>query len=212
MPQPILESTPQTGRINQKMRTRRELLRGARELMQSGEPVTVAGAAKRVGISTATSYRYFSEPATMQVEAVMEMDLNNSDTLLEQLERAVEHNSNIPERLIAAQRLILAHIRENEYPYRIYIAKSHEQSVQGPAGNNSLQGHTHILALIDMALSPLRGTLSEMSFRRATAALAAICSPEHYFALKDTCGLRERDLDETSAQSLRAAAAHWLTD
>ncbi|TNF21614.1 MAG: hypothetical protein EP318_06580 [Rhodobacteraceae bacterium] len=53
----------------QKSRTREALLDGARKLMLAGEPVSVAAAAERVGISKATAYRYFSDPGVMAAEA-----------------------------------------------------------------------------------------------------------------------------------------------
>ena len=49
-------------RINQKRRTRAELLRAARQLTEDGHQPSVAEVADHAGISRATAYRYFSKP------------------------------------------------------------------------------------------------------------------------------------------------------
>ena len=52
-------------RVNQKQRTRAELLRAARELAEKGGQPGVAEAADHAGISRATAYRYFSNADDM---------------------------------------------------------------------------------------------------------------------------------------------------
>lgn len=56
-------------RLAQKARTRDALLRAAREMLAEGEPLTVTAAAARAGMSKATAYRYFSDPALLAAEA-----------------------------------------------------------------------------------------------------------------------------------------------
>lgn len=204
------DSMPKTGRVNQKLRTRRELLRGARELMLNGEAVTVAAAAKRVGISTATSYRYFSEPTTMQVEAVLEMDLNNSDALIEQINQTFEATQDVTARLVAAQSAILTHVRRHEFPYRVFIAKAHEQAVQYASPQSQSLGHRFIVDIIEQALAPIKRAMVPATYQSTVASLSAICTPEHFFALKDTCGLRDTEIDAASEQTLRALASCHL--
>ncbi|WP_172329899.1 TetR/AcrR family transcriptional regulator [Mangrovicoccus sp. HB161399] len=59
----------------QKERTRKAILDGARTLMAEGLPVTVAAAAERHGISKATAYRYFSDPAMLAAEAGLDLSV-----------------------------------------------------------------------------------------------------------------------------------------
>ncbi|WP_138473472.1 TetR family transcriptional regulator, partial [Poseidonocella sp. HB161398] len=65
--------TARAGRTAQKERTRQAILDGARTLMQEGQPVTVAAAAERHGISKATAYRYFSDAAVLAAEAGLDI-------------------------------------------------------------------------------------------------------------------------------------------
>ena len=56
-------------RTAQKARTREALLAAAREILAEGSAPTVTSAATRAGISKATAYRYFSDPAELVAEA-----------------------------------------------------------------------------------------------------------------------------------------------
>ncbi len=56
-------------------RTREAILAGARALITRGETVTVAAAAADQGISRATAYRYFSDPAVLAAEAGLAVEV-----------------------------------------------------------------------------------------------------------------------------------------
>ena len=62
-------------RTKQKERTRRAILEGARMLLARGETVTVVQAAELQGISKATAYRYFSDPAILVAEAGLDIEV-----------------------------------------------------------------------------------------------------------------------------------------
>ncbi|WP_417522494.1 TetR/AcrR family transcriptional regulator [Marinovum sp.] len=69
-------------RRSQKSRTREALLEGARAMMLAGEPLSVAAAAERVGISKATAYRYFSDPGVMAAEAGLAVQVKSYDDII----------------------------------------------------------------------------------------------------------------------------------
>ncbi len=58
-----------TERVAQKARTREALLAAARDILAEGGSPTVSTTALRAGISKATAYRYFSDPAVLVAEA-----------------------------------------------------------------------------------------------------------------------------------------------
>jgi AcrR family transcriptional regulator len=76
-----LRMTP-PGRAGQKDRTRAALLQGARRLMAEARPVTVAAAAELQGISRATAYRYFSDPAMLAAEAGLDVRTLDFDAVV----------------------------------------------------------------------------------------------------------------------------------
>ena len=58
-----------TGRVNQKTRTRTAILDAARELMQTGQPVNMPAVAQKALVSEPTAYRYFPDLISLITEA-----------------------------------------------------------------------------------------------------------------------------------------------
>lgn len=66
----------------QKSRTRQALMAAARTLLTDGEIVTVTAAAERAGMSKATAYRYFSDPAILVAEAGLDVEVVSYDKVV----------------------------------------------------------------------------------------------------------------------------------
>ena len=66
----------------QKSRTRQALMAAARTLLTDGEIVTVTAAAERAGMSKATAYRYFSDPAILVAEAGLDVEVLSYDQVV----------------------------------------------------------------------------------------------------------------------------------
>ena len=69
-------------RSAQRARTRQAILDGARKLLFEGKTVTVAAAAAEMGVSKATSYRYFSDPSVLVAEAVLDVDVDSYEAIV----------------------------------------------------------------------------------------------------------------------------------
>ncbi|MEP5758099.1 MAG: TetR/AcrR family transcriptional regulator [Litoreibacter sp.] len=203
MPLESLPSMPKNGRVNQKKRTRRELLRGARELMQEAKPVTVASAAKRAGISTATAYRYFSDPETLRLESVIEMDLGSATDVHDELHIALKDVTDPTERLIVLHQVLVAFVRRNEAAYRLFLAKGHEQIVSDKQSRKNSIESSRRLAYIEHALEPLRDSCSHAEFQERVHICATACGPEPYFVLKDFSNLSDPEIDRICELNLR---------
>src|SRR6202034_1421403 len=59
-----------TGRSNQKERTRAAIVTAAREAIGSGDEITMPDVARRALVSEATAYRYFPDLASLLREAL----------------------------------------------------------------------------------------------------------------------------------------------
>jgi len=59
----------QAGRVNQKARTRMAIVSAARELIQTGQPVTMPAVAQAALVSEPTAYRYFPDLLSLLTEA-----------------------------------------------------------------------------------------------------------------------------------------------
>ena len=60
---------PQAGRVNQKARTRMAIVGAARELIRTGQPVTMPAVAQAALVSEPTAYRYFPDLLSLLTEA-----------------------------------------------------------------------------------------------------------------------------------------------
>ena len=176
-------------RETQKLKTRQALLRAAREIMRRQEPVSIVAAAEIAGVSQATAYRYFSDPETMQIEAMVELDLGEAGDFMADLERRCAGLTRVTDRIIAAQRLMTEFLHRNEAAYRLFLAKGHEQVVnRGSADRPAPRGGRRI-PMIEFALEPWRMDLTGRKFRQAVLTLATVCGTDSHFVLVDLCGL-----------------------
>src|ERR1035438_6064244 len=70
-----------TGRANQKKRTRIAIVEACREIIRSGGPVTMPEVARSALVSEATAYRYFPDLASLLTQALVAMWPSPADAL-----------------------------------------------------------------------------------------------------------------------------------
>jgi AcrR family transcriptional regulator len=192
-------SYEETGRTQQKARTRAALAGAARELLAEGLTPTVEAAAAAAGISRATAYRYFPSQRALLVAAHPEIE---ATALLD------EHASDDPhERLDRTVRELVRLTIETEPQLRAMLRVSLEP---GPRDDLVLrQGRA--IAWIETALEPLQGTLRAEAIHRLALAIRAGCGIEAFVWLTDVAGLSRPDAAELMRWSalglLRAALA-----
>jgi AcrR family transcriptional regulator len=186
-----------TERINQKKRTRAELLRTARQLIQQGGQPTVAEVADLAGISRATAYRYFSTPEEMVREAVL-------DAVAEavQLPAGLADGGTVEERLDEMMVQIFRMVADNESVFRTFLASS-------ITSETPIRRSGRRLPWLTEALAPLRGKMPEPEFDRLLHALSLLGGIEAIIVLRDICDL-DRDEGEKvvrwAAQAMLAKA------
>ena len=112
------------GRAGQKARTRAALLEAARKLMAEGELVTVSSVADLAGISRATAYRYFSEPQTLTIEALLDSRMQSTAAILGDC-------TDPRERVQRVRRFLFQLTRDSEAQFRQYLARTMELWLDG---------------------------------------------------------------------------------
>lgn len=192
------------GRINQKLRTRLALLRGARVVMERGDAVTIAAVAESAGISVATAYRYFSDPDTLAAEAILDLDLARSGDLLGEVSAALADIGNVEERVLTVHRMLFDFTRRNERAYRLFLAKTLEAQVRSDNPRAPVGRGGRRLPMMELALEPVRARLDTVRFGELVRALSAVTGAEAYIALKDVCGLTGSRIDRIAEANLRA--------
>lgn len=187
-------------RINQKRRTRGELLRAARELAEGGRQPSVAEVADHAGISRATAYRYFSAPEEMIREAVLDA-VANSIFVEPTLPRAGVEAVGGQLQLLVGR--IFDMVSENETMFRALLAST-------VIGDSKVKRGARRIGWLTETLEPLRPHLSPTDFQRLVYGLSLLTGIETLVVLKDVCGLAEHEARETTLWAAKTMLAGFL--
>jgi AcrR family transcriptional regulator len=79
---PNSRNSGETGRVNQKRRTREAIVDAAVELMDQGVAPTVAQAAEAALVSRTTAYRYFPTQESLLLEISVNLDVDDIEALV----------------------------------------------------------------------------------------------------------------------------------
>lgn len=183
-----------TGRTEQKARTRAALVAAARDLLSRGETPSVEDAASAASVSRATAYRYFPNQGALLVAAHPEVEAESllgsdppSDPVA-RLDRVVE----------GLGRIFL----DAEESYRAMLRLSLEPD---PADRGELalrKGRR--FPWIREALEPVRDQLTGEAWERLVQAVASAVGIEALVALTDLGGLSPEQAVEVMRWSARA--------
>jgi AcrR family transcriptional regulator len=194
---------PQAGRVNQKARTRMAIVGAARELIRTGQPVTMPAVAQEALVSEPTAYRYFPDLLSLLTEAFAGLWPDPEQAL-----RPVAGSSDPAERITYATEFLFRHVLAYQGAVRAMIAAT----ITRPELARNRPGLR--FGLIDHALAPLRGTLAVTdpgTFSQLRLDLAVVVSAEALFTLTDLCGLTPEQAIASAARTARtlttAAAA-----
>ncbi|MBO3760748.1 TetR/AcrR family transcriptional regulator [Ciceribacter sp. L1K22] len=186
-------------RVNQKKRTRAELMRAALELTERGLSPTVVEAAEHAGISKATAYRYFSTAEDMIREAVLDAVANRIQV------QPLSDDSNASCRAVDVIGQVLHMVETNEATFRALLAST-------VGGSHSVKRAGRRADWLSEALQPLEAELSAADFRRLVHALGLMCGIETLVVLKDVCDLETEEAIDTALWAARKLIAGVLAD
>jgi AcrR family transcriptional regulator len=193
-------TTTTGGRTNQKARTQRAIVEACRELIRSGQPVTMPDVAKAAMVSEATAYRYFPDLASLISQALAE----DWPTPAEALEPVADSTDPV-ERVAFAARHLLQGVAERESVVRAMIAATVSRPEFASRGRPGIR-----FGLIDYALAPFHDSF-ESSNREAAAqlrrGLAIVVSAEALFCLTDLCGLSIDAAIDSAVQTAKTLTA-----
>lgn len=163
-------------------RTRKLMVSTASRLMQSGLTPSVSEVAEAAEVSRATAYRYFPDQAAL-VHAVV-------DEALGPILKWEGKSLDAEERILDLFDTALPRIWEFEATFKAALRLSLERWAQdGASCNQPRFTRGHRIDLLNDALSPLRGELTEAEFDRLAQAISLIFGVELYTVLSDIWGL-----------------------
>jgi AcrR family transcriptional regulator len=173
----------QTGRVNQKARTREALVDATRELLAEGTQPTMEAAAARASMSRTTAYRYFPSTRALlvatypHIEQESLLDADAPDEPLARLEAVVDNH----------MRRILTFEREQRTVLRLSLEPDHSRALTLPMHRGMRIGW------IEDALAPLRGRLEADQLRRLVLGIGATIGIEAFVWLTDIAKLSGED-------------------
>ena len=174
----------QTGRVNQKLRTRMAIVEACREVIRSGGPVTMPAVARAALVSEPTAYRYFPDLTSLLNAALVGMWPSPAKAL-----EPLAASDDPVERVAFAAEFFLRRVLSYQGAVRAMISATitrPELAARRPGIR---------FGLISQALDPIAGTLPLPPERLAQLKrdLAAIISAEALFSLTDLCRLAPDD-------------------
>jgi AcrR family transcriptional regulator len=197
----------QSGRTNQKRRTRDQLIAAARELIaRGGAPPTIEAAAAAASVSRTTAYRYFPSQKALLVAAHPETEITSW--------LPPEAGDDPESRLLTVVDAFTRMVVDTEQQQRTMLRLSLEPGSARPE-LPLRQGRG--IGWFEDALAPLRPRLSDSGLRRLAIAIRSAVGIESLVWLVDIAGLSRdeaKELMRWSAVALlhRAVADTSATD
>lgn len=186
-------------RVNQKRRTRSELLRAARQIIEKGGHPSVAEVADLAGISRATTYRYFSTPDEIIREAVLDGVADIISIGTEADGAGVEDAEARLDKLVAD---IFQMVLDNESVFRALLGNS-------VTGQSQVRRGGRRIPWLKEALSPLQGHIASKQLDKLIHALSLVTGVEALVVMRDICEIEpaeaEKILRWTAKAILKAA-------
>jgi AcrR family transcriptional regulator len=195
-----------------KAATQDKLLSAARAIAKEGGPLSIANAAKRAGIGTATAYRYYSDPNQLRSDAALDLKMHEGeDSFAGEFNRRVAYETDPVARLLIAQRQMLDFVISNELDYRNFVGHEHlrlaEHMAKGrqivPVGGRRIQ-------MIEAALAPIADHMPPKMFESLLHALMLVTGPEPLFTLRDYGGLKDAEIFAINENVIRTIFARFF--
>ena len=190
-----------TGRPNQRSRTRKDLLRAAARLMKQGRNPSLEEIATEALVSRATAYRYFPSVEALLVEASFDLSVPEADGLFDG-DTSTDPVARLERVDTALHDMILA----NEPALRTMLAHTLQRGLKGDDPDHPRRQNRRT-PLIEAALEPARKQFKPAALATLSKALALIVGPEGVVVCKDVL-----QLDDAEARKVKRWAIQALIE
>lgn len=193
----------QTGRANQKRRTRKALLEAAAKLMRDGKTPSLDDVAEEALVSRATAYRYFSSVEPLLVEAALDVVIPDAGVLFDD-----DSTKDPIARLERVDRALDESIASNEAALRTVIAFSAQRPNGGDGDIPPRQNRR--TPLIEEALKPARADMSARDYDYLCKALALVMGGESMIVFKDVLQISDTEARRIKKRMIRTLVESTL--
>lgn len=192
-----------SGRVNQKQRTRQALVNAAAELLAAGASPSLAEVADHALISKATAYRYFASADALTAEVMFDRGFPDVDQVLASI------GDEPTTRVLAVEAAVNDAMLAHEHAMRMIVRNAIEMALSGADGTVHRPGRRQ--KLIAAAVEPLAKTLKPEALKRLRHALALVIGPEAILAARDVCGLSPDETRKVTRWAAEALVAHAVS-
>jgi AcrR family transcriptional regulator len=196
------------GRINQRRRTRADLLKAAARLMRDRggmEGLTIDDVAAEAMVSRATVYRYFPSVEALLVEAPLDGAVPEPEALF-----AGDESTDAAARVDRAEAALHEMCYRNEAQLRRLLVNSLTAPTRGtdPGGqdgeNEGGRRQNRRTPLIEAALAPARDQMDRRTYENLRAALALIFGTESMIVFRDVVPIRPAEARKVKSWAIKA--------
>lgn len=184
------------GRVNQRKRTRNDILLAAGRLLSEGKSPTMDEVAEEAMVSRATAYRYFPSLEGLLVEAPIHGGVPDPGEIFS--DGSIEGPE---DRVDAMESALHDMMYDNELQLRALMLNSLKLSLENGGGVPVRQSRR--MGFIEAALEPARAKLGKKSYKRLSAALCLFFGPESMIVFKDVLPLGKDEARRVKSWGVR---------
>jgi AcrR family transcriptional regulator len=186
-------------RPNQRSRTRKDLLRAASRLLQSGRQPTLDDVAAEALVSRATAYRYFPNVDALLLEASL-------DVAVPDVEQVFGDSTSVDpvERMQRVETMLHDMIAAHERQLRMMLAHTLMRAGRDDADAEVPGRQNRRAPLIDAALAPARSAFTPAALDTLRKALALVVGTEGVIVCKDVLRLDDAEARRVKLWAVRA--------
>ena len=191
----------ESGRTEQKLNTRDNILMAANRLLKAGKKLTMETIAEEASISRATIYRYYSNTDSLSTELVLQLNVPNANTVATKFKA-----ENLDEALLGIQETYLDFILKTETASRKFLGAILSSSdLKLERGKNRLNALRAYFNSKDFDFDPdTREKLIHIA--------VLLMGIESIIVSKDVCGLDDVTSKETLRWGLEMVLKGCLSD
>ncbi len=196
-----MQDTKQLGRLNQKQRTRKDLLQAALRLLKQGHRPTLEEVAEEAMVSRATAYRYFPSVETLLLEAPLDLAIPDTEAVF-----AADPETDAVRRTQKVDTVLHDVTLANEAALRMLAIHTLTQGISALSGRDEEdvpRRQNRRTPMIEAALAPEWESFDPQALALLVPALSLIVGIEGVFLSKDV--LR---LDDRAARRVK----HWMIE
>ena len=185
--------------MNQRRRTRKDLLSAAARLLKQGATPDMDAVAAEAMVSRATAYRYFPSVEALLVEAPLEGAVPGPEEVF-----AGDDSADPERRVDKAEAAMHDAVYRNEAALRVMLAASLQRKADGRHGDGVPVRQNRRTPLIEAALAPARDRLTAGAYEKLRAALALVFGTESMIVFSDVLGVDEKTARRAKSWAARA--------